>query len=229
MESKLLVKEKNIVVPGEELASGMDYLPSAGTYRDGESIISKILGVVRIDGKVIKITPVAGQYNPRKNDTIIAQIKEVHYSGWSVDTFCAYQAMLSLKDGTTDFVQRGADLTRYYLIGDFVIVKIINVTSQKLIDVTTKGPGLRKLHGGRIFRINPHKVPRIIGKQGSMVNTIKDNTGVNMLVGQNGMIWMNGENVTKENLAEEAVHYIAENSTMSGLTEHMKKWFEERK
>ena len=37
---KLLIKDKEIAVPGEILAEGMDYLPGAGTYREGEKIFS---------------------------------------------------------------------------------------------------------------------------------------------------------------------------------------------
>lgn len=225
MESKLITEDRSIVVPGEELAIGMDYLPATGTYRDGESIISKRLGLVRVEGKVLKITPIAGQYAPKRNDVIIAQVKEVTYSSWLFNTFSAYPAMLGMKDATSDFIQRGADLTKYFSIGDYVMVKIVNVTPQKLIDLTTKGPGLRKLRGGRIIRINPFKVPRVIGKQGSMVSLIKEHTGVNIMVGQNGVVWMQGEDPANENKAEEAIRLIETKSTMSGLTDYMQKWF----
>ena len=54
-ESKLLVSEKDIVVPGTQLASGMSYLPSYGTYRQGESILANRVGVIRIEGKVKEV------------------------------------------------------------------------------------------------------------------------------------------------------------------------------
>jgi exosome complex RNA-binding protein Csl4 len=34
-KSTLLVKDKDVVTPGEVLAEGMEYLPSQGTYRKG--------------------------------------------------------------------------------------------------------------------------------------------------------------------------------------------------
>ena len=52
--SKLLVKEKEIVVPGEVLAEGMDNLPGVGTYREGEQILAGRLGLTYIDGRTIK-------------------------------------------------------------------------------------------------------------------------------------------------------------------------------
>src|SRR3989338_155281 len=174
--SKIMVNDKDIAVPGETLAIGMDVLPGAGTYRDGEKIAANRLGLAAIDGRTIKLIPLSGRYAPKTGDTIICKVIDVSFSGWRLDTNSAYSAMLSLKDATSDFIARGSNLTQYYDLGDFLVCKIVNVTSQKLIDVAMKGPGLRKLKGGRIIEVNPHKVPRIIGKQGSMVVMIKDAT-----------------------------------------------------
>src|SRR3989338_5571418 len=136
--SNLLVKEKDIVVPGEILAEGMDNLPGIGTHREGEKILAGRLGLVYLDGRTIKLIPMSGRYNPKRDDTIICKVVDISFSGWRVDTNSAYSAMLSLKDATSDFIAKGADLTQYYNIGDFVVAKVVNVTSQKLVDVTTK-------------------------------------------------------------------------------------------
>jgi len=228
MTSKLLVNDKDIVIPGEELAEGMDFLPSSGSYRDGESIVSELMGMVKVDGKVIKIVPLTGIYVPKRNDTIIGQVEDVTYSAWSINTFSPYPAMMSMKEATSDFIEKGADLTKYYNIGDLVVLKIINVTSQKLVDVTMKGPGLRKLRRGRIVRVNSNKVPRVIGKQGSMVGLVKQYTNTQIVVGQNGVVWIFGEDPAMENLAEKAVKMIEEEAHTSGLTDKMEKWLKEQ-
>lgn len=224
---KLMVKNKEIVVPGQELAEGLDYLPSFGTYRDENNIIASKLGIANIDGRTIKITPLSGVYSPQRGDTIIGKVFDVSFSGWRLETNCAYAAMLSVKDATSDFIQRGADLTRFFNIGDYLVAKITNVTSQKLIDLTMKGPGLRKLSGGRIVKVNTHKVPRIIGKQGSMVSLIKEATGCRITVGQNGLIWIDGE-PKNEFIAVSAIRKIEKESYMPGLTEKIKKFLEEQ-
>ncbi len=219
--SKLLVNDKSIVVPGETLAEGMDYLPGKGTYRLGDKILAEILGLVYIEGRAIKLIPLSGRYMPKRNDTIIAKVIDVTLNGWRLEINSAYTAMLPVRDATAQYIARGADLTTYFNIGDYMVTKITNVTSQKLVDVTTKGPGLKKLYGGRIITVNPHKVPRIIGKQGSMVSLVKDATGTRITVGQNGLIWIDGEpsNVTK---AVSAIHMIEENSHTKGLTDKVK-------
>ncbi|MBW2968575.1 exosome complex protein Rrp4 [Candidatus Woesearchaeota archaeon] len=223
----LKVKNRNIVVPGETLAEGMGFLPSRGTYRDGKTIKAKRLGMISIDKKVIKLIPLSGAYMPKVGDKIIAKVIDIMMSGWRVDTRSAYSAVLGLKDATSDYIAKGADLTQYFGLGDYVLTQITNVTSQKLIDVTMRGPGLRKLRGGRIININPHKVPRVIGKEGSMVTMIKQATECNILVGQNGRIWIDGE-PEKEVITEETINKIEKEAHTAGLTDNIKKFLEKK-
>src|SRR3989344_7377921 len=190
---ELKVQENSIVVPGEILAEGMDYLPSKGTYRMNETIRAGQLGMVKMEGKVIKLLPLSGRYNPKKYDVIICEVIDVLMSGWRLETNSAYTSMLPLKDASSEYIVKGADLTKFFALGDYVMCKITGVTSQKLIDVTMKGPGLRKMEGGRIFEVNTYKVPRIIGKEGSMISMIKNATGCQIAVGQNGIVWLKGE------------------------------------
>jgi exosome complex component RRP4 len=224
--SKLLVKDKDIVVPGEGLAEGMDYLPGSGTYREGEKIIASRLGLAVVDGRAIKLIALSGKYLPKRGDTIIGTIKEILMSGWMIETNSAYHAMLSMKEATSEFIPKGADLTQYFNFGDYVVCKITNVTSQKLVDVTARGPGLRKLKDGRIITINTHKVPRIIGKKGSMVSMIKNATNCKIIVGQNGIIWLQGEDPKMELLAVETIEKIEREAHMSGLTDRIKEYLE---
>ena len=218
---KLLVEEKMIVVPGEILAEGMDYLPGNLTYRMDENVIAKKLGLVVVEGRAVKIIPLSGRYLPKIGDKIIGQVTDIAFSGWSVNTNSAYKAMLSMRDASTRFIRKGDDLTRYFDIGDYILAKIINVTSQNLIDLTMKEPGLRKLSGGRIVKVNPNKVPRVIGKQGSMVSLIKEKTGCNISVGQNGLVWIGGGDFSKELKAAHAVEKIGRESHLEGLTERI--------
>src|SRR3989338_6391993 len=169
----MIVQEKAVVAPGEAIAEGMDYLPGEFTYRIGEKIIAKRLGLVEVAGRAVKLIPLSGRYLPKVGDTIIGNVYDITLNGWLLNTNSAYNAMLNLKD-TTRFIRKGDDLTRYIDVGDYIRAKIVNVTSQNVVDVTLKEPGLNKLNGGRIIRVSPSKVPRVIGKQGSMVMLIKE-------------------------------------------------------
>ncbi len=218
--SEILVAERAIVVPGEVLAQGLDYVPGENTYREEEKIFSKILGLASWSGRVVKITPLSGPYVPKIGDKIIAKVIDITLSGWRVDTNTAYSAMLNVKDATTRFIKKEEDLSKILAIDDYVIVVIINVTSQRLIDVSMREPGLKKIQGGRIIEINSQKVPRVIGKKASMITLIKDKTGCEITVGQNGLIWLKGS-PEGEVMAEKAIRIIEEKSHLSGLTDQI--------
>jgi len=225
MTEELKVKEKEIVVPGEILASGMGYLPSKGSYREGDNVIASRLGMVNVDGKVIRIIPMSGRYQPKAGDVIIGKVIDVLFSGWKLETNTAYAAMLSMKDGSSEYIAKGADLTKYYDVGDYAVVKIVNVTSQNLIDLTMRGPGLKKLNGGRVIEVSTHKVPRIIGKQGSMISMIKRATDCRIVVGQNGLVWLDGE-PQNELIAINTIRKIEAEAHISGLTDRIKTYLE---
>ncbi len=227
--SKLLVEERQIVVPGQVLAQGMDYLPGEDVFRDKEDLVSMKVGLVNVNGRLVKVTPLAGTYLPKRGDLVIGEVLSVAFSGWRVDIGWAFEAGLSLKDASSDFIEKGADLTKYFAPGDYIVAEIINAPSSKIIDLNMKGPGLRKLSPGRIFNVNSAKVPRIIGKQGSMIGLIKDYTGCRISIGQNGVVWLVGDNNEKELLAVKAIELIERESHVSGLTERVKEFLEKHK
>lgn len=227
MSTKLSVEEKAVVVPGDVLADGMDYLPSQGTYRLGKEIRAGILGLLSVEGRALRIIPLSGRYHPKKYDVIIGMVVDVMLSGWKVDTNSAYVAVLPVRDATSAFIRRDEDLTRIFAIGDYIVAKIINVTSQNLVDLTTKGPGLRKLEDGRIIKANTNKVPRIIGKKGSMISMIKNATNTNIIVGQNGVIWAKGS-PKDEVIVVDTIRKIEEEAHKQGLTDNIKNYLEQR-
>lgn len=226
--SELVIKEKEIVVPGQVLAKGMDYLPSYGTYRKDEEIHASMLGLAQVNGKVIKLIPLSGKYNPKKNDKIIAKVVDILFAGWRLDINCGTTAVLSPQEASSNFIERGADLSKYFDIDEYLYCMITNVTSQKLVDVTMKGPGMRKLQGGRIIEITPNKVPRVIGKQGSMVTQLKEATGSQISVGQNGRIWIMNEDPEKEISTVEAIYMIEKFSHISGLTDRVNEFLKSK-
>jgi exosome complex component RRP4 len=66
----------------------------------------------------------------------------------------------------------------------------------------------------------------VIGKNGSMIQMLKNMTGCRIYVGQNGRIWVDGEleNIVR---AVKAITTIEEEAHSMGLTEKIKKLLEE--
>ena len=227
--SKVLAKEGSIVVPGEDLANGMDYLPGRGTYREGEDILSLIVGLFRVDGRLTKVIPLSGKYQPKRNDMVIGKVVDIMTGGWRVDIGYMFNAGISLKEGSRDFIPNDANLRDYYDCGDMVVGKIINMKGPKIIDVSMNMPGCRKLNGGRIIKVESSRVPRIIGKEGSMITMIKTATDCNITVGQNGLVWVSGQDAEKEHKAVNAVRKVNDEAPSKGLTDKIKKFLEGKK
>jgi exosome complex component RRP4 len=114
------------------------------------------------------------------------------------------------------------NLQDFATIGDILHVKVNDIKKGGM-DLTLKGRGLGRLDGGRIIKINPNKVPRVIGREGSMINLIKSATQTEITVGQNGYVWIKG-GLDGENKAEEAINLVVKESISEGLTEKIEKF-----
>ena len=224
--SELLIKEKDIVIPGEEIAKGMDFLPSHGTFREGESIYANKLGLAEVRKHVIKVIPLKGKYMPQRGDTIVGVVTYIGFSGWDVNINAAHEGNLPVGEAVRERVElMRSDLSRYFDVGDIITANVFNVTKSRVIKLSMRDYGLRKLRGGRVISISPSKVPRLIGKSGSMVSMIKEHTKCDINVGQNGFVWINGP-VDGQYLVEKAVELIEQKAHTSGLTDKVKEMLE---
>ena len=215
-------KEKRlVVVPGEVIATGSDVLPGEGTKREGDNIISMRYGLLEKSDKLIKVIPLSGVYIPRVGNTVIGQIMDINFNGWMVDINAPQGAFLSLSE-CSGYINR-KDLSEHYNFNDSIATKIKSINARG-IDLTMKERGLRKLEGGMTIKITPTRVPRVIGRAGSMVNSIKEETGCSVIVGQNGVIWIKGNSVEDELLAKKAIELIAKRPFIEGLTEKVKEF-----
>jgi len=218
--------QRQIVIPGEVIISGDDSLPGEGTKKKSEGIVAMRYGLLENSNNLIKVIPLSGVYTPRRGNVVIGKVENITFNGWVLDIGAADNGFLSLME-VPRYVNKDG-LEEIMNIGDMAVVKIWGM-NRRGIDLSLKSRGLGKIEEGMIVKVNPNKVPRVIGKEGSMINLIKDETGCNMTVGQNGLIWIKGDKVEDELFAKKAILFVTENSFISGLTEEVKKWFEEIK
>lgn len=217
---------RTVVVPGEIIASGEDLLPGEGSRREGNDVVASRYGLAEKIGRVVKIIPLSGAFVPRRNNIVLGRVSDIVHSGWIVDIDYAQNGFLPLMESPR-FVNKN-EMDQFLAIGDMVSAGVWNV-SPKGIDLTMKGKGLGKLEGGFTFKINPSSVPRVIGREGSMINLIKTNTGCNITIGQNGWIWAKGQDIDSEIKARKVIEFIADKVHVSGLTEKVEDWFAKNK
>lgn len=217
-------KKRKIVVPGEVIVTGEDYLPGEGCRREGEDILASRFGLAEELGRVVKVISISGAFVPRRSNVVIGRVVDITFYGWLIDIDSASSGFLPIEESPR-FIKK-EEMDQYLSIGEVIAAKIWSVKA-KGIDLTLKGKGLGKLEGGFIFRVIPSRVPRVIGREGSMITLIKEKTGCTVTVGQNGWIWIKGPSMDAEIRARKAIEFIVDKVYVEGLTEKVEAWFEE--
>lgn len=216
----MMVKTRDIVTPGEVLGDVKEKKSGYGTFSENGKIISKFLGIPKDSSSYLSVVPLSGVYVPRREDKVIGFIASVEKVGWTVDINSPWTSFLSLSEAVDEFVDlKRTDIRRFYDVGDVIYAQVSDVRGSD-VQLTMRTPIARKLRGGVTVKITPSKVPRLIGKEGSMINTIKEKTKTIIRVGQNGVVWISGEKIDK---AIKAVELIEKKSHIVGLTEEITK------
>ncbi len=213
----IFVKDKEIVVPGDVLADE-EYHSGRGTFRENSDICSSLVGLVAIRDKKISVIPLQSKYIPKRGDVVIGEVTDIRFSMWNLDVNSPYSGFLPASDV---FGKEKRELSRTFDVGDVLFLRVVDVDEVKKVKLGLKGRGLGKFRGGILINITPTKVPRLIGKKGSMINMIKDETRCDVVVGQNGVVWVKGE-PEMERVAEKVIMMIEEQSHTSGLTDRVR-------
>lgn len=217
--------KRKIAVPGEVIASGTNYLPGEGSKREDKNIIATRYGIVQEEGRLVRIIPLSGVYIPRRGNIVIGEVTDIMFNGWQIEIKSPYTAFLPVSE-CRGFINKKEDLSSYFDFGDIIVAKIWSIKPRG-IDLTMRDRGLSKLHGGILMTVNANKVPRVIGKKGSMIGVIKDGTGCDVIVGQNGIIWIKGDTVEQELLVKSTINFIVSKSFIEGLTEKVEEFIKE--
>jgi exosome complex component RRP4 len=222
MENEVESGGREVVLPGDLLDTGK-LKAGAGTYVQEGKIYAAQLGIKSVKANFVNVIPLGGRYIPSPGDTVIGKVVDIGPSNWFIDINSPYQAPLHVNEvpWRVDF----GDTARFMNIGDTLLAKVLMVDETKRVQVTMKEQGLRKLQGGQVMEISHSKVPRVIGKGGSMIQMIKTMTNTRIFVGQNGRVWLDGD-IESILFAIRAIKMIEDNAQASHLTEKVREYLE---
>jgi exosome complex component RRP4 len=216
------VESKQLVSPGELLCEG-DCLAGENTFREKDRVYASHIGVVDFNEKRVSVIPLKGPYLPHPEDIVIGRIVDLLMSGWMADIRAPYPAVLPASEATGQ--ERGrpvSDLSSVLNVGDLVISKVLEFDRTRDPLITLKGPGLGRVTTGKIVELSPVKIPRLIGRQGSMVEMLKKETNSHILVGQNGIVLVSSDSPAGERTAIRAINMIEREAHTQGLTDRIK-------
>ncbi len=188
---------KKIVVPGELVFDSPKRVE--GTFIENGKTFASTISLMRED----RIIPLKGRYLPKLGDLVIGIVKEEKFNGYVLDINSPYEGQLNARESRETF-------------------ELADVVSAEIIDVNEVHEAVlgrpRRLWGGEILDIEPVKVPRVIGRNASMLTTLKQYTRTDILVGKNGRIYLKGGDVA---LATLAILKICREAHLSGLTDRI--------
>ncbi len=212
--------ERRIVIPGELIAEG-ERKVGEGAYREGGRIYSSVLGLLDEQPDFIRVIPLAGKYIPKVGDFVVGTIVDSQLSSWSVDINSAYNGVLNASDYFRDIDPFQTDINKVMAPGELIYAVVREITHSKKVYITMAERGARTLKNGRLVEVAPPKVPRVIGKKSSMITMIKKESGCNILVGQNGWVWIDGKpNVS--DIVVKALRKIESEAHKAGLTDSVR-------
>ena len=99
---------------------------------------------------------------------------------------------------------------RQLAIGDLIAGRIIAFDRTRDPMPTIQDKDLGKIPRGELLKISATRVPRLIGKRGSMIQTIEQATQTRVLIGQNGIVVVMGRNPEGIKLAMRAIRMVEE-------------------
>ncbi len=231
---------RDLVVPGEILTEDIEhFLPGRGTILNEkkDKIISLNIGLKKITKNYINVIPLRGFYTPRPGDKVIALVVDKNPVKYKCDINAKDFAILKPKNTfkRSKIKTRGAERdsgdtsTEKYSIGDILITKIISADRLNMPELTTVGKYLGKRSNGIVISIDTPKIPRVIGRSGSMIKLLKNLTNCHIFVTQNGRIWLKGEDLAHEKLLIDAIKKIEKEAHTVGLTDRMSEYIENEK
>jgi exosome complex component RRP4 len=214
--------KRRYVIPGDKIIEG-NYKPLMNVMKSGDYLISTRVGIAEAGKDGVKVIPLSGVYIPRVNDLVIGKVIDRSSLSWDVDINSCFFAHLPAQDVFgRDFSPARDDMGRQLSIGDLIIARIVSFDRTRDPMLTVQDKDLGKIPYGEFIKISPTRVPRLIGKRGSMIQTIEQATQTRVIIGQNGIVVVTGRDPEGLSLAVKAIKMVEEESHTTNLTQRVK-------
>ena len=220
--------KKRHVIPGEIIVTGK-YRAEQNTVLQDDKIMATVIGLSDIHDESVKVIPLTGGYYPKDDDMVIGKIVSHSAMSWEVDINSCYAGMLPASDVFgRGFSSSSNDLQSKLANGDLIIARIVNADKTRDPLLTISGRELGKIDSGELVNISPSKVPRLIGKRGSMIQMIENGTHAQITIGQNGLLVVSCEDPDGLLKAIRAIELVEEKAHVANLTDQVSEMLESK-
>ena len=220
--------KRKYVIPGDLVTTG-PFRPEQNVILEGNKIISTTIGISEIYDDSVRVIPLTGKYIPKINDLVIGKVISHTSLSWELDINSCYVGFLPAQDVFgRDFSAHADELTSKLKSGDLVAARIANFDRTRDPLVTIADRDLGKIESGDLIKISPSKVPRLIGKRGTMIQAIEMATNAAVTIGQNGWVVVSCESPEGLLKAKKAIEMVDEKAHIANLTDQVKEMLESK-
>lgn len=214
--------KRRYVIPGDVIVTG-PLRPEQNVYQEGDRIISTCVGISEIFENAVRVIPLTGVYVPKTNDLVIGKVTGTSPLSWEFDINSCFIGFLPAQDVFgRDYSPTKDELKQRLNTGDLVAARVANFDRSRDPLLTVQDRDLGKIDSGELIEIAPSKVPRLIGKRGSMIQSIEMATKAIITIGQNGWIVVSCDDPEGLLKAIEAVKMVDALAHTPNLTERVK-------
>ena len=220
--------KRKYVIPGDVVTTG-PFRPEQNVVLVGDKIISTTIGISEIYDDSVKVLSLTGKYIPKIDDLVIGKVISHTSLSWELDINSCYVGFLPAQDVFgRDFSAHADELTSKLKSGDLVAARIANFDRTRDPLVTISDRDLGKIDSGDLVKISPSKVPRLIGKKGSMIQMIEMSTDAAVTIGQNGWVVVSCESTEGLLKAKKAIEMVNDKAHVANLTDQVKEMLDKK-
>ena len=222
-------EKRRHVIPGDVVTTG-PYRAEQNTVLDGRLIVSTAVGVTEISDGAARVIPLTGKYMPRIDDMVVGKVTTHTSLAWELDINSCYVGFLPASDVFgRDFSARSDELNTRLKKGDMVAARIANSDRSRDPLLTIVDRDLGKIDSGEMVEISASKIPRLIGKRGTMIQMIEAQTDSMITVGQNGWVVVACEDPNGLIRAKKAIRMVDRLAHVHSLTDKVRNMLEAEK
>ncbi|DBA68417.1 TPA: hypothetical protein ACH3X2_013719 [Trebouxia sp. C0005] len=197
------------------------FLRGHGTQVVDGVLMATVCGVIQRVNKLISVVPVKNRYNPELGDVVVGRVTEVANKRWRIDLRSRQAAALMLSAvNLPGGVQRRRtaedelNMRTVYAEGDLISAEVQSFYADGAIALHTRSLKYGKLANGQIVEVPP----TLIKRQKQHFTTL-EGTGVQLIIGLNGIIWVSAETKPAPEALKPSVDMDAQPSAVRSVSQ----------
>jgi len=190
-----------LVVPGEVICEAAGCMRGHGTYIKDGYLVASVSGAVERVNKFICVRPLKTRFNGDVGDVVVGRVTAVQGQRWKVDTQARQDSVLLLAsiDLPGDVRRRRNEQDKLRMRNFFAENDLISAEVQQFYNDQSMSLHTRHKYGKLTHGLLVVVSPALIRRAKTHFITMEEPAGVDILLGNNGYIWLSPTAKNKNN------------------------------